>query len=142
MPCYALKCQACGHRFETFAKSDERYLIPCTNCGERNLDTDWDRNGAPATNIREWHGLEQLDLGMKFDPSALGRLKRDVPDLELDERGFVKFRDNQHQRRVYRQMNAAVQRQKQQDADRGLEVATAAEGPPTCPTAQEIFGDE
>ena len=35
MPTYDYECQACGHRFEHFAKLHDAALRPCPNCGKK-----------------------------------------------------------------------------------------------------------
>ena len=35
MPTYDYECQACGHRFEHFAKLHDTALRPCPKCGKK-----------------------------------------------------------------------------------------------------------
>ena len=115
MPIYPVKC-GCGWSGEKFAHMADRYKITCDRCGDTRLETDMEHMTVPGIK-REWQDGENVSLAMRFDPSALSDLRKDVPDLELHDDGCVKFRSDAHQRRVYRQMDAALKRNQERAAE-------------------------
>ena len=114
MPAYALHCTGCDHRFETFAHMAERDCIACPKCKRTPVGTDWDKT-RPGIE-KEWHGREATSLAFQFDPRGIAELKAEVPSAELNDRGQMVYRDNNHQRRVGREMNAALKRIHEEDA--------------------------
>lgn len=97
---------------------------------------------------RTWHGQETKSLQLNFDPRQMASIKADVPDMDLAPDGFATFRNDAHQRKVFKQLAAAKERYQ---ADRphvnvhddihensGAAAAVAqrfgiAQGGPSCP---------
>jgi hypothetical protein len=59
---------------------------------------------------RTWHGRETESMALHFDPREIASIKADCPDIELNEKGFATFRNDAHQKKVYRQLEAAKER--------------------------------
>jgi len=112
MPLYALKCTEprCGHAFEhvcTFAQRDQALCPVCRS----SVETDWSAIDRPPSTERDWQGKDSLSLMFQFDPKHVGELKRHMPSAEVCPRtGRFVFKNNKHQKRVYREMSAAAQR--------------------------------
>lgn len=108
MPVYALNCDECGLRWEEFAPIAQREAIVC-KCGRVNPPTDYQAQGAPGMTGFDWDETSGTSLAMRFDPN--GRIREQVPSIELDKRGNVRFRNDQHQKQVYREMQEAADRE-------------------------------
>ncbi|MDX2147582.1 MAG: hypothetical protein SFZ23_08680 [Planctomycetota bacterium] len=74
-------------------------------------------DGEPVTRIpqaarvqRQWDTREGTSLALEIDPAHLPNWRRDVPSLEINSRGQAVYRNDAHQRRVYREMLAAKAR--------------------------------
>ena len=59
---------------------------------------------------RTWHGRETESMALHFDPREIASIKADCPDMEINEKGFATFRNDAHQKKVYRQLAAAKER--------------------------------
>jgi hypothetical protein len=117
MPLYSYICGKCQGRCERFAHMAASGKQRCDKGCDGYLYIDWAMQGlnAPKVGDHEWHGKESKSLSLAFDPRKLGELRRDVPSLELHGDGSVKFKSNSHQRKVYREMEAATRRLKERE---------------------------
>ncbi len=74
-------------------------------------------NGAPVmrvvTQVKTkpyWAESQGTSLALQINPSDLGEWQRDVPDLKINSHGQAVYDNDQHQRKVYKQMLAARER--------------------------------
>lgn len=109
MPTYALHCEnaSCLHKWETFAHARERDGLTCPKCGAK-AETDFSAS-VPKT-VHTWEGQEAKSMALAFDPAGIAELKKECPSIELGRDGHVRFRSDSHQRRVYREIQAARER--------------------------------
>lgn len=121
MPLYALHCHACDHRFETFAYASNRHLIACPNCEASHVENDYVAEAAKPE--RTWGAKEGTSMSLRFDPKGIDELKREIPDIELDERGYVRFRNDRHQRSVLKQIEK-LRKQYTEEAEEDAASAT------------------
>lgn len=112
MPVYAITCETCGSDSEVF--SHMAHQPACDVCGSTDTRVDWRRQRAPGLK-REWHGTEAVSQTLEFDPSAAGRqtlVEEGCPTLarSLNDEGRPTFTSDTHQRTVYAEMTAAIDR--------------------------------
>lgn len=88
---------------------------------------------------RTWHGKETRSMALHFDPREMASIKADCPSMELDGEGFATFRNDAHQKRVYRELAAAKSRY-QNDAPRVDERADTQENDRAAEALSQKFG--
>lgn len=122
MPSYCLKCPQCGLQHDAVLVTMDPYNVPCPKpgCGCKTSEVDWSRNSVRIQ--REWHGAETQDMELCFAKDAdFASIKRDCPSMELRQTkaGFHRpvYRNNAHQRRVYKELDAAMKRHKTKGVD-------------------------
>lgn len=121
MPIYAYKCQnpACSHEFDEFARVADRHSTRCQKCGAHRCTI---VPSAPARPRPDWQGSDAISQELRFDPKHIDRLRRDVPDAELSPSGRMIFKNDAHQKRVYKQMAGAVKRVKERNAEKAAKA--------------------
>jgi hypothetical protein len=113
-----LKCVACSHRFKAVVSKFEVFDQACPSCGCCRSCPDLVAIagfGPPAGKQyvgRQWGATEGASMAMPeiTDPASQANWRRDVPSIEFNDRGQVRFRDDRHQRQVYREMEQARKR--------------------------------
>lgn len=118
MPVYSLHCEACDHRFEVFLRVSERQYAKCERCGATRVETDPSQFQAVAIQ-RTWArgrgGSERKSMGLAFQESGIGDVKRDCPSMDFEVKGGVAtpvYHNDAHHRRCMKELNAAGTRYK------------------------------
>ncbi len=117
MPTYCLKCRNCHHEWDHIGRmSEDRSAVPCPECGTDKAWRDFAREGAPAVE-REWSGREAVSLKFAFDPNSK-EIRRECPSIRLNRAGHVLWKSDRHQKKVYREMQAALDRYNEEERER------------------------
>ena len=112
MSVYALICVACSHRWETECSHLDVFDAKCPNCNRDGAHIDRDEIDAGLMGGRQyvgraWRGKESVCLEMPLIPKEnLAAWKRDIPDIQTNDRGQVVFNSDAHQRKVWKQYRA------------------------------------
>jgi len=120
MPMYDFKCE-CGHTHEAFKKMNDP-APECPKCGGVC-------HVVPArfSAEREWHGRESVSMALRFDKAHEAEVAADVPSIKLNDDGFAVFTSDSHQRRVYRELEAAKNRYVEKDREKNRKKDSRAE---------------
>ncbi len=117
MPLYDVRCPECGHeQNDVFCHMAERDALKCAACGHPRVETNPTQFERVAVE-REWHGDECLSMGHAYDPDNIDEIKRECPDVELDELGRLKSRNDKHHRTQLKQLSAWKQRIEARDRE-------------------------
>lgn len=111
MPMYDFKCD-CGFTHEAFKKMNDP-APECPKCGGPC-------HVVPSqfSTEREWHGQESTSMALRFDKAHEAEVARDIPSIQLNDDGFAVFKNNAHQRKVYKELEAAKNRYTEQDREK------------------------
>lgn len=106
---YSLRCP-CGHRWDAACDKHAVFDQACPACGKADAVVDRTELTAGTASGRqyvgrEWRGKEGESISLpEVAPEHRAGWKQDVPSIEFNDRGRVVFRNDQHQRQVYREM--------------------------------------
>jgi len=108
---YTLECQGCSHSWDACCSQFEVFDQQCPSCKATNSRVSRSdlHAGCPSGRQyvgRDWRGMEGISLNLpEVRPEDRAQWKKDVPSVEFDDRGRIKFNNDAHQRQVYREMN-------------------------------------
>lgn len=106
---YRLRCCSCSHKWDAFVSQFEVLDQPCPAC--KVVDVKVDRSdlhtgSATFHTPREWRGSESVSMAFpEVRPEDRAEWKRDCPSIEFNNSGQIVYRNDAHQRQVYREMN-------------------------------------
>ncbi len=109
-----LTCCACAHRWVCTHPRMDIFEQKCPSCGKADSKVDKTALegqfgifiGGDLKPQGAWRGSKGTSLAMpEVAPEHQAAWKADVPSIEFNQRGQVVYRNEQHQRQVYREMN-------------------------------------
>lgn len=117
MPQYDYQCN-CGREFTGFARVAERNAQSCPACGSKCECNAFSGSlsSAAAKPSAAWGPKNGRSLSFAFDPKQPEKWKKDMPSAEVDSTGAMVFRSDSHQRRVFKEMQAAKHRIEHEEA--------------------------
>jgi hypothetical protein len=86
-------------------------------CGRINPHTDFSQTRPPSV-PHEWVGDEARSLKLSFDPAGYAELKKEAPSIEIGRSGDVYYRNDRHQKRVFREIAATQRRYAEEEQAR------------------------
>ncbi len=114
MPQYALRCLACEHRFETFARAADREAIPCPECHAPHVETDFSKLVIRDCN-RVFRSSESMSVTNWFAPDDVDFFRRAYGGDCIKDDGSVVFTDRKEEKQ-YRARRAAWEKREKDKA--------------------------